>query len=98
MVILKRAGQEIGYTPWKIALEELGVVDDMGMDIDLFSEVVDECIEWLDSHFDEPEDIEFEAAVRKPMGIRPAGRTMQVAPVQRQPVTGVVSIRSFLRK
>ena len=98
MVILKRAGAEIEFTPWRVALEQLGIDDTAAaLDVfpDLFDEVTDECVQWLADHFDEPEDIEIGS--RQPMGIHRTGRIMQVAPVQRQPITGVVNIRSFLR-
>lgn len=100
MVILKRAGQGIEFTPWRMALEQLGI-DDTAVTPDVFpdllEEVIDDCIQWLSEHFDEPEDIEFEES-HQPVGIRRTGRIMHVAPVQRAPVTGVVNIRSFLRK
>jgi hypothetical protein len=99
-LVLKRAGSVIEFTPWRIALEQLGI-DDTAVtpDVfpDLFDEVTDECIQWLADHFDEPEDIEFVAEQRRPMGIQRTGRIMQAAPVQRQPITGVVNIRSFLQ-
>jgi hypothetical protein len=97
MIVLKRAGQAIDYEPWQTALEQLGVVNEMGMDLDLWNEVVEECTDWLSDHFDESEDLVIEEPARRLGGIRPVGRTVRIAPVQRQPVTGVVGIRSFLR-
>jgi hypothetical protein len=101
MVILKRSGQAIEFTPWRIALEQLGI-DDMAVTPDVFPDLLDEvtekCLSWLYDHPDEPEDIEFEETVRQPVGIHRTGRIVQVAPMRRQPITGVVNIRSFLRR
>ena len=89
--MLKRAGQPIDYIPW---LELVAAIED-SIDLTLAdADVEEEWREWLAGHFDEPEDVVFGS--EKPLwaGVRIAGRAL---PVQRQPVTGVVGIRSFLR-
>ena len=94
---LKRAGQAIDCEPWQTALEQLGVVNEMGMDLDLWNEVVEECQDWLSGNLDESEDFVIEEPARRLGGIRPVDRTIPINPAQRQPITGVVGIRSFLR-
>ena len=91
MVILKRAGLPIDYVPW---LELVASIEDT-IDLTLADDdALGEWQEWLAGHFDEPEDVVFGMEESPRAGVRVAGRAM---PVQRQPVTGVVNIRSFLR-
>ena len=90
MVTLKRAGLPVDYEPWRMFMAQ--VDDDIEEMSSLLGESLAECREWLENHSDEPEDLVIGQVVRLPE------LTPQLVNRLRQPITGVVSIRSFLRQ